>query len=59
MKENTKKYAVAFMLSIGIAFFMTGCVEHRYYHEHHHHTPEYYHRHHMPPPPGVDIDIHN
>jgi hypothetical protein len=59
MKDNVKKYAVAFMLSIGIAFFMTGCVEHRYYHEHHHHSPDYYHRHHMPPPPGVDIDIHN
>jgi hypothetical protein len=47
------------MLTIGIAFFLTGCVEHRYYHEHHHHSPDYYHRHHLPPPPGIDIDIHN
>jgi hypothetical protein len=59
MQDNLKKVSALCMFVVAMAFFMTGCVEHRYYRTHHQHSPEYYHRHHMPPPAGVDIDIHH
>ncbi|MFI5186649.1 MAG: hypothetical protein ACHQF0_07995 [Chitinophagales bacterium] len=46
-------------VTLFIAFFLPGCVEHRYYRQNHRHSESYEHHHHRSPHTGVDIDIHN
>jgi hypothetical protein len=53
MKLNAKNIMPAFLIVLS-AFFISGCVEHRYYREHHDHSPEWHHHH-----DHVDVNIHN
>jgi hypothetical protein len=57
MKKNAFN---AVIITLVIAFSLSGCYEPRYYHKNGHHSREYYQRHHhRTPPPGVHFDIHN
>jgi PBP1b-binding outer membrane lipoprotein LpoB len=52
-----KKVFRPMILILGIAFFLSGCAEHRYYHTYHHHSPGYSRVSHKQQSSGVGIDI--
>lgn len=55
---NMKNNAVtAVIISLLVAFALTGCMETRYYRKNNRHSHGYYQRRHMSPPPGLQIDV--
>ncbi|MBK5270454.1 MAG: hypothetical protein JJE22_05505 [Bacteroidia bacterium] len=54
-----KKIFIAIIITLVIAFSLSGCVEHRYYHQNHRHSEGYYQHHPRRVHTGVGIEIHN
>lgn len=55
MKKGILNTAI---IGLVIAFFLSGCMEHRYYRDNNRHSDRYNQRHHRNEP-GVDVRIHN
>jgi len=57
MKKNLFSTAI---LSLVVAFFLTGCgVEYQYYHTNHRHSPEYENHHHSEHVNSVEVEVHH
>ena len=56
MKKNILNVVI---VTLVIAFSLSGCVEHHYYRQNRRHSESYEHHHHRSSHTGVDIEIHN